>query len=202
MDATFVFAGLAILVSVIRYGLYLWSIYQRETEPHFFSWFNWAVVVGIGAYAQFSIDDGLSAWVLLVVSSTCFFIAFISLFVGEKDITRTDWMAFVGALVAIPVWQVTQDPVAAIFVLVLIDMLTYYPTIRKSWHKPWSEPPISYFWAGSRYFFTLFTVSNFTWESLLYPFFLMATDWGFAVFVLIRRRYVASPLLGRRAAAE
>ena len=75
MDATFVFAGLAILVSVIRYGLYLWSIYQRETEPHFFSWFNWAVVVGIGAYAQFSIDDGLSAWVLLIVSSTCFLIA-------------------------------------------------------------------------------------------------------------------------------
>ena len=187
------FAILAVIVSVVRYGTYLWSIYKKETQPHLFSWLNWGLVVGIGAYAQFQLDGGPSAWVLVVVSSTCLFIALLSLFVGEKDITKSDWFAFIGALCAIPVWVITNDPLMAIFVIVTIDILTYYPTIRKSWQKPYSEPPTSYFWAGLRYFLAIFAIPDITWETLCYPFFLMATDWAFAVFLLIRRRFVPAP---------
>lgn len=182
------FAGLAILVSVVRYGTYLWSIYTRDTRPHIFSWFNWGIVTGIGAYAQFALNGGPSAWVLAVVSSTCLFIAFIAVFVGEKNITRSDWFAFIGALFAIPVWLVTEDPVMAIVVIIIIDVLTYYPTIRKSWDDPWGEPPQSYFWAGLRYFLALFAVTDPSWQTLVYPFFLMASDWGVAIYILIRRR--------------
>jgi hypothetical protein len=189
-----IFAGLAILVSVIRYGTYLWSIYKRETRPHIFSWFNWGTVTGIGAFAQFALDGGPSAWVLAVVASTCYFIAFVSLFVGEKNITRSDWMAFVGALLAIPVWMATDNPVMALIVIILIDGLTYFPTIRKSWHDPWGEPPKSYFWAGLRYFLALFAVENPSLETLVYPFFLMATDWGFALYVLWRRHILSGKI--------
>ncbi len=188
------FAILAILVSVIRYGTYLRAIYLKEARPHVFSWFNWGIVTGIGAYAQIVLDGGPSAWVLIVVSSTCFFIAGVALFIGEKNIARSDWYAFLGALIAIPVWIYTNDPIAAIFVIVVIDILTYYPTIRKSWHDPWGEPPSSYFWAGLRYFLALFAVSPVTWETLFYPFFLMVTDWGFALYVLYRRRVLTRKL--------
>lgn len=188
------FAYLAIFVSVIRYGTYLRAIYLKEARPHVFSWFNWGVVTGIGAYAQITLDGGPSAWVLVVVSSTCFFISGVALFIGEKNITRSDWYAFLGALVAIPVWVYTENPVAAIIVIVVIDILTYYPTIRKSWHDPWGEPPMSYFWAGLRYFLALFAVSPVTWETLFYPFFLMATDWGFALYILYRRKVLINKL--------
>ena len=183
-----VFAALAILVSVIRYGTYLRAIYLKEARPHVFSWFNWGTVTAIGAYAQMSLDGGPSAWVLVVVSATCFFISGVALFVGEKNITRSDWFAFLGALTAIPVWVYTNDPIWAIIVIIVIDILTYYPTIRKSWNDPWGEPPSSYFWAGLRYFLALFAVSPMTLETLAYPFFLMATDWGFALYVLYRRK--------------
>lgn len=184
------FAFLAILVSVIRYGTYLLTIYQKKTQPHLFSWLNWGLVVGIGAFAQFRLDGGPSAWVLAVVSFTCLFIAFLSLFIGEKNITKSDWFAFIGALLAIPVWVVTKDPIMAIVVIIIIDILTYYPTIRKSWENPWSEPPGSYFWAGLRYFLAIFAITDITLQTLCYPFFLMATDWAFAIFLVIRRRQV------------
>lgn len=190
-----IFAALAIVVSVIRYGTYLWSIYTGETRPHIFSWFNWGTVTSIGAVAQFSLDGGPSAWVLAVVGFTCYFIAFVSLFVGEKNITKGDWIAFLGALIAIPAWIMTDDPVMALWVLIVIDGLTYYPTVRKSWNDPWGEPPQSYFWAGLRYFLTLFAVSDPSWQTLIYPFFLMASDWGFALYVLWRR-YVLRRMKG------
>ena len=185
------FAYLANLVSVVRYGTYLWSIYKKETRPHIFSWLNWGLVTGIGAYAQYSMDAGPSSWVLGVVSGTCLFIAFIALFIGEKNITTSDWFAFVGALVAIPIWMATNSPFLAVLTIILIDVLTYYPTIRKSWSDPWGEPPVSYFWAGLRYFLALFAVTNPSLETLVYPFFLMATDWGFAAYIIVRRRVMS-----------
>jgi hypothetical protein len=188
------FAAVAILVSLIRYGTYLWSIHKGETRPHVFSWFNWGTVTGIGAYAQFALNGGASVWVLVVVSFTCYFIAFLALFIGEKNITKTDWYSFIGALIAIPVWVLTDNPFMALVVIVIIDVLTYYPTIRKSWNDPWGEPPVSYFWAGLRYFIMLFAVENPSIETLMYPFFLMATDWGFAVYVLWRRRVLSDKI--------
>ncbi len=184
------FAFVAIIVSVIRYATYLLSIYKRETKPHVFSWFNWGLIVAIGAYAQFSLDGGPSVWPLAVVATTCFFIAGLALFIGEKNITRSDWMAFIGCLCAIPVWLITDNPFWALILLISIDMLSYYPTFRKSWNDPWAEPPISYYWAGSRYFFTLFAVPDPNFQNLIYPFFLMATDWVFATYVIWRRRII------------
>ena len=188
VDRFVLFAFLAIVVSVIRYGTYLWSIYKKETKPHVFSWFNWGLVTGIGAYAQFQLDGGPSAWVLTVVASTCLFIAFVALFVGEKKITRSDWVAFIGALLAVPVWLLTDNPLFALFVVIVIDILSYYPTIRKSWNDPWGEPPVSYFWAGLRYFLALFAVPDPQFSTLLYPLFLMASDWGVALFLIVRRK--------------
>ncbi len=182
------FAGLGIFVSLIRYATYLWSIYKMETRPHVFSWLNWSLMVGIGAYAQFKLGGGPSVWILMLVSFTCFFISILALFVGEKNITRSDWYAFIGAIIAIVLWRLSQSPFAALVCLILVDSLSYYPTIRKSWNDPWGEPPVSYLWSGSRYFFALFAVPNPEISSLTYPFFLMITDWAFAFYIFIRRR--------------
>ncbi len=190
-DQEIFFAILASLVSVIRYGTYLWSIYKRETRPHVFSYLNWGLLVGIGAFAQYQLHGGPSVYVLMLVSATCLFIAFVALFVGEKNITRSDWLAFIGALIGIVLWQTTNNPTLAILCVVIIDILTYYPTFRKSWNDPWGEPPMSYFWAGFRYFLALFAVPNATLMTLAYPFYLMITDWGFAAYVVWRRKILS-----------
>lgn len=183
-----VFASLSVVVAMVRYATYLWSIYQRETRPHAFSYFLWALLTGIGAAAQFVLNGGLSAWVLTLVSSVCFLIAVLALFVGHKKITRSDWLALIAALMIIPVWKFSNNPVLAICCLIVIDFLSYWPTIRKSWADPWGEPPHSYFWAGLRYFYALFAVGDPTVANLAYPLWLMASDWGFMFYNFWRRR--------------
>ena len=189
-----IFAFLAIFVAIMRYATYLRAIYLQQARPHVFTWFNIGLIVSIAAYAQVSLNGGPSTWVLIFIAATCFFIAALALFVGEKNITKSDWFAFCGALLAIPVWIYTEDPVWGIVVIIIIDFLSFYPTIRKSWHDPWGEPPISYFWGGLRYFLTLFAVAPFAIETLAYPFFLMVTEWGFALYVLYRRRILTKKL--------
>ncbi|MDE2029209.1 MAG: hypothetical protein KGI97_01460 [Alphaproteobacteria bacterium] len=185
------FVWLSVAASLIRYGTYGLSIYRGKTRPHAFSWFSWGLVVAIGAYAQFRLGGGPSVWGLALVVVCCFAFSVLALFVGEKDITRGDWVSLGGAMMTIVFWKLTNSPVAALALLIVFDIFSYWPTIRKSWRDPWGEPPHSYFWAGLRYFFLLFSVPHPTASTLLYPFWLMASDWTFATYIALRRKALA-----------
>jgi hypothetical protein len=188
------FAILAVMVATARYGTYFWTMRKGETKPHAFSWLLWGVVTGIGTFAQFDLGGGPSAWALGFVSVTCLMISVLAFFIGEKDYTKSDWLALVGCFIAIAFWQLTDNALVAVLIIIVIDGLTYWPTIRKSYHKPDTEPPVSYFFAGLRYFLMLFAVPDATWQTLMYPFFLMATDWSFALYIIIRRAQLGMPL--------
>jgi hypothetical protein len=194
MDQYVFFAAAAVTLALCRYGTYFYTIYQGKTKPHAFSWLLWGMVTGVGTFAQFEMNAGPSAWALAFVSVTCTLIAIFAFFIGERDYKKSDWFALIACIIAIPLWRATQNPLIAILVIMMIDVLTYWPTIRKSYHNPQTEPPISYGFAGMRYFLMLFAVPNPTWETLLYPFFLMATDWGFAIYIVIRRAQLGYPL--------
>jgi hypothetical protein len=194
VDQYFLFACAAVLLATLRYGTYFHTIYQGKTKPHAFSWLLWGTVTGVGTLAQFELNAGPAAWALAFVSITCLLIAVISFFIGERDYTKSDWFALITCFLAIPIWQITDNALIAIAIVITIDALTYWPTIRKSFHKPDTEPPISYGFAGMRYFLMLFAVPDPTWQNLMYPFFLMATDWGFAIYIVIRRAQLGLPL--------
>jgi hypothetical protein len=40
----------------------------------------------------------------------------------------------------------------------------------------------------------LFAIREPKWQNLMYPFFLMATNWGFAVYIVIRRAQLGKQL--------
>ena len=194
MDQYVAFAIAAVILATARYGTYFYTIYKGQTKPHAFSWLLWGTVTGVGTLAQFSLNGGPSAWALAFVSVTCLLIAVLSFFIGERDYTKSDWIALAVCLLAIPLWQYTKNPLAALALIMVIDALTYWPTVRKSFHKPDTEPPISYGFAGMRYFLMLFAVPDPAWQTLMYPFFLMVTDWGFAIYIVIRRWQMGYPL--------
>jgi hypothetical protein len=152
-----------------------------------FTWFNMGVITGIGTLAQFQLGGGPSAWALAFVSAFCLFISVISIWVGTKDITRLDAIAAAGALLTIPVWKATSNPTLALVLVILIDVFSYFPTARKSYNAPWSEPVVSGIWSGVRYFFAIMAVSQPSFGTLFYPVYLMLTDLGFVVYLLVRR---------------
>ena len=124
MDQYTFFAVLAVALATTRYGTYFYTIYQGKTKPHAFSWLLWGSVTGVGTLAQFSLDGGPSAWAFAFVSITCLIIAGLSFFIGEKDYTKSDWFALLTCFCAIPAWQITQNPIVA---LVIIMALTSKP---------------------------------------------------------------------------
>ncbi|MCK4945188.1 MAG: hypothetical protein KAS59_02885 [Alphaproteobacteria bacterium] len=164
-----IIGGLSVVVGMICSVVYIWGIYKGTTKPHLFSWLIWGIVMSIAFAVQVVEKAGPGAWNLGRATLVAFFIVGVSFFCGEKHITKSDWMAFIIALLAIPVWKMTGNPLLAIMIVSIIEVAAFYPTFRKSWMKPWEEPALAYFIGAMQFSLSLFALEKVTPATTLYP---------------------------------
>lgn len=164
-----VYGILSVCVSLGAAFFYLNSIYVGKTRPHFCTHIVWALSSLIVCLAQASEEAGPGAWVTTL--NTVFFgiTALLSLRVGERTITKGDLLAMSLALLAIIPWLLTDNPLWSVILITGIDMLAYYPTLRKSWNKPGEENMTTYGLSSIEYGLSVpaMQVANLT--TLLYP---------------------------------
>lgn len=131
---------LANTLTVMAYLPYTHSIYNGQTRPHVFSWIIWGLATGIAFLAVLQAQGGAGAWPIGLSCLVSLFVAGLA-FVKRADITitRTDWGLFIAALAAILVWVAADDPLWAVVLITLVELLGFGPTFRKTWFRPHSE---------------------------------------------------------------
>jgi hypothetical protein len=134
-----IISSVAVILGFVGYVPYLRDILKGRTKPHIYSWFIWGFL-GIILFAlQVSAGAGVGTWSLLAVTLISFLIFFLGLKNGQKDITKTDTLFFILAILALVLWLLVKQPILSAILITLVDMLGFAPTIRKSWSKPHSE---------------------------------------------------------------
>jgi hypothetical protein len=186
-----VFGWVSLGVAVVGYAPYFKSIYAGKTKPHAFSWFIWGLLTTIAFFAQVTGGAGAGSWAMGFSAAMILCIAVLSLFKGEKEITTSDWIVFLSALAAIPVWYLTKDPLYAVILITAIDTLGFWPTFRKSWGKPQEEPPIFYIISSTKFTLALLALENMNWTTALYPLSLVIMNLAFLLMIIYRKRALA-----------
>lgn len=179
---------IAAVLAFIAYAPYIRDIFRNKTKPHIFSWFLWGILTGIIAALQIT---GGSAWGALTTFSICiisFFIATVSLRNGKKQIKKVDIIFLVLGLLAIPLWLLSNQPVLSIILLMIIDMLAFAPTIRKSWSAPYTETLSTYLIVTFRHVLALLAISNYNIVTYLFPATWIVANILFASMLIIRRK--------------
>lgn len=143
---------IAIALTFAAFVPYIHAIVSDTTKPHVFSWVIWGTTTCVVFLAQLEGKGGVGAWPIGVSGIMTIFIAFLA-YVKRADITitKTDWLFFVSAMSSLPLWYVTSDPLWAVVMLTIIDVLGFGPTLRKAYSFPHSE---------SLMFFALFAARN------------------------------------------
>lgn len=146
------FSALAVALTFIAFYPYLRDILRGKTKPHVFSWLIWGVTTVVVFLAQRDAQAGTGAWPIGISGLITLAIALIA-YTRRADIsiTKTDWLFLAAALGSLPLWYVMADPLGAVVVLTLVDILGFGPTVRKVYTEPYSE---------SLAFFALFAARN------------------------------------------
>lgn len=188
MDSRDILGIVATLIAFISYIPYVWTIFTGKTKPHGFSWMVFALLMFIAFAAQVSDRAGAGAWVTGFSAAVCLLIAGLSLIKGTFKPTLSDWWAFGGSLAAIPIWMATDNPVYAVILITIIDMMAFYPTFRKAYFFPHEELLFTYLLSGVKFVLAFIALENITLTTALYPVSLIVMNWIFMAVILWRRK--------------
>ncbi len=188
-DVQDILGYIASFMAIAMYCFYILMMVKGRTRPHLLSWVLWSILSGIGFLAQLAGGAGIGAYALGFTAASCVVISALGIKYGEKGITRGDWLCFAGALAAIILWLVTSDPLWSLILVVAIDAAAFWPTIRKTWIRPYTEPMTTYALSIVKFSFAIAALEQFNIVTLLYPAYLMAMNVFFVVMLVVRRSH-------------
>lgn len=171
--AEFVF--LAILLRLLSGANYLYATWKRRVQPNAVTWFFWGVAPLIAFVAQLQEGVGLEAWMSLGLAVGPLTICVVSIIRRDArwKVTTFDVGCGVSAALGLVLWQVTNDPLVAIWFAILADISGGIPTIVKTWRKPRSEKPFPYFLSAVSMVITLMTITNWSVASAAFPIYIL-----------------------------
>lgn len=182
---------LSIIVGLIGEAYYLRSIFRGHTKPHMYTWLIWSILCTIGFFAQLTEDQGPGVWALGITSVFSWLNMFLCFKYGEKHITTSDKIALAGSLTAIIPWLMTKDPLGSVIMISIIDVVGFYPTIRKSWTKPHEENLTAYYFANIKMLLSVCALTKFNLTTVLYPLTIVVANTAFLVMCHWKRRKAA-----------
>ncbi|MEM9667687.1 MAG: hypothetical protein AAF950_02085 [Pseudomonadota bacterium] len=182
-------AGLAIALTIAMYFPYISSILRGGTRPHVFSWIIWGAGTVIVFFAQISDGAGVGAWPIGVSAVISCFVAYLAfLKSGDRSITSTDWIFLILAGAALPLWFLTSEPLSAVIILTIVDLLGFGPSFRKAYTAPYEESAMFFSLSLIRNGLVLGALENVSWTTALFPAAVAIACLVFVAWLLIRRR--------------
>ncbi len=141
--------------------------------------------------AQISAGASFGAYHTGFSALICIFICLLAVQRGEKDIARIDLIYLACALLAIPIWLITNTALYAILIVLTIDILGFLPTIRKSIYKPHEENALAYFIAALSFAMAAMAIDHYSVTTAIYPLVIMMMNIALPVFLITQRRRLA-----------
>ena len=184
----------ATVIALISYVPYFRDIFARKTKPHAFTWLIWGVLTGIAFVGQIAGHAGAGAWVTGITAFICLVIAALAAVNGERNIARLDWIALVGAGIALVVWFLTRGPLLSVILITVIDNLGFVPTLRKSYYQPAEETVSTFALSGFKWVLGILALERISVVTALFPVSIVVASWLFVVMLLVRRRQLRAPV--------
>ena len=187
INSKIILGFVAIILTCIGYIPYIRDTLKGKTTPHAFTWFIWGLSTTIAFALQQSAGGGIGSYVTLSIGIAAFSIFCLSLFKGEKHVTKSDIIFFLLALVGLGFWVIAKKPIISVTLISITNTLAFAPTVRKSWKNPFSETLFTYVLNCTRQCLNLLALESYNFITSLFPATQIIVTASFIILILVRR---------------
>ncbi len=181
------YAIIAALLAIAGNIPYIIDIVRGRVKPHAYTWFVWSLVTGIVFFGQVAKGAGIGALPTLASELFTLIIFILSLKYGFKGITRTDTFFLVLALLGLIPWLLTKDPTVSVAIAVLIDLIAFVPTLRKTWMEPKTETPILFGSNVLRHGLALLSLQTYNVATMLHSIAMITTNTFMTLIIVFKK---------------
>jgi hypothetical protein len=180
----------AAALQFIAMAPYFMDIVRGRTKPERATWWIWlllnAVAVGaqIGAGATWSLLMSIAQ--LLVTGA----VAVCSLKYGYGQFHKKDAAAMVVAVFGVFLWWLLDSPLAALIIVLLVDVVGYWLTLEKTWRAPHTETFATWAIGAVSGLMSAVAAGHWNLTHILYPLYIGLGNGLMAVVIMARRPVV------------
>lgn len=180
-------AIIAALLAIIGNASYLKSIFRGQVQPHPYTWFIWSIVSLTTFFGGLAKGAGIGALPTGVAEGFTIIIFLFSLkylFQGKAGhIRKIDNYFLAICLFGLIPWALTKDPTISVVIVVLIDIVAFLPTLRKTWQHPNTEKPLLYEMNVARHILTLFSLQSYNIATTFHSIAMICTNTVMTAFI-------------------
>jgi len=188
------FSAAAIVLTFALFYPYVRSILLGETRPHVLSWVIWGIGTFTVFFAQLADGAGIGAWPIGLSALITSYVALLSWMKrSDLSITPLDWGCLVAALLALPLWLLTSNPLWAVLILTAIDLLGFGPTVRKAYSRPHEERVWFFSLGALRNALVVAALEHYSATTVVFPAAVGIACLALASFIALRRQVVLNP---------
>jgi pimeloyl-ACP methyl ester carboxylesterase len=156
-------------VALASFVPYIRSILRGQTRPNRASWIIWAFaeIITTATYAASGAGDTL--WIAAGYSLGTVTVASLSLRYGEGGASPIDVMCLMGASIALIPWLVLDQAELALYMIIFVDVLAVFPTLKKAITDPDSEDKTYWSLSFLAAVINLFAINRWAPEIAAFP---------------------------------
>lgn len=187
LNLKLILAAIATLLAVGGNIPYLLDMFHGRVKPHPYSWLVWSIVSCIVVFGLIARGGGIGTVPVAVSETFTILIFLFSLKFGFSGITRLDTLFLVFGMIAIAAWFFV-GPTTSVVLAVIIDLLAFVPTLRKTWKFPASEAPALYGSNALRHILVLGSLRNYNLATMLHSVAMIIVNTLMTAIILRNRR--------------
>ena len=144
MNFSLIFGVTAGVISLLAIIPYISSILQGRTKPNRISWLIWSFAATSLAFSYYYSGATTTVWLAVSGAVMAVSVFILSLKYGVGGYGILDIFCLLGSILGLIVWACTKNPTAALYINILVDLLAFLPTVKKTWLYPTSESRLSW----------------------------------------------------------
>jgi hypothetical protein len=172
------------LISPIIYSL---AIIRGRVKPHRTTRFVLLVISILATASLFAQHNQVAIWLAAIAALQAIAIFSLSLKQGMGGWSKSDIVCLVLALAGIVLWQITKNPVIALYFAVAADFIGMIPAIIKTYRWPKTEIWIFFTLDVFAAIFSLLALKQWTITEYLYPLYIMFINLFMAILIVTPR---------------
>ncbi len=184
------FIAVAIPLRLTAGGGYLISTLRGKAKPNIVSWSLWSLTALIAFAAQIYKGGGSEALVTLAIAFGPLAVIAVAVLKGAQSLTltRLDVWCLSLAIAGIILWIRTKDPLLALLMSIVADILASIPTVVKSYLTPQTESAAAYSLSIISMIVTLLTIRQWNVMSWAFPLYILVINLTFVTLILLPKR--------------
>ena len=180
-----IFIIISVILALISPLIYAKAILKGEAKPHRTTRLVLLIITTLSTVSLFFSGDRVAVWlagVSMVQSITLFGL---TLKHGIGGWSKSDISCLIMAMIGIITWQITKQPIIALYFSIGADFVGMIPAIIKTYHRPETEIYqffLLYVFAAG---FNLLALKGWTISQFSYPIYIMIIN-AFMVLLILR----------------